>query len=83
MEKGEEIYGVCLREMNEETGIDLNRINILASHQLPTRKYQKQAKSLDSYLVISDTDFSSHHFTSNMVEGKDFAENDKWKWVSI
>ncbi|MEI9917696.1 MAG: NUDIX hydrolase [Bacteroidota bacterium] len=83
MEKGEEIYDVCVRELNEETGIDLNNINILASHQLPTRKYQKQEKSLDSYLIVTDTDFSHHKFTSNLVEGKDFPENDKWKWVTL
>jgi len=83
MEKGEEIYDVCVRELNEETGIDIDKINILASHRLPTRKYQKQEKSLESYLIITDTDFSDHKFISNLVEGKDFPEIDKWKWVTL
>ncbi len=83
MEKGEGIYDVCVRELHEETGIDIAKINILGKHPLPTRKYQKQEKSLDSFLIITDTDFSNHQFTSNLVEGKDFPENDKWKWVTL
>lgn len=83
MEKGETTYDVCVRELNEETGIDINKINVLAKHSLPTRAYQKQAKSLESFLVITDTDLSDHKFTCNLVEGKDFPENDKWKWVTL
>ena len=83
MEKGEDVYDVCVRELYEETGIDINKINILSSHRLPTRKYQKQEKSLDSFLVITDTDFTNHKYTSNLAEGKDFGENDKWKWVTL
>lgn len=82
-EPGEDYYQVCVRELNEETGIDVSKINILSTHQLPSRKYKKQEKSLESYLVITDTDFSNHKFTSNLVEGKDFPENDKWKWVTL
>lgn len=83
MEVGESIYDVCVRELNEETGIDVSAIRVIAKHQLPTRKYLKQKKSLESYLVITGTDFSNHRFTSNLVDGKDFPENDKWKWVSL
>ena len=83
MESGETQYAVCVRELNEETGVDINKINVLSSHQLPTRKYQKQAKSLESFLLITDTDLSHHKFTCNLVEGKDFPENDKWKWISL
>lgn len=83
IEPGEEVYEVWYRELLEETGIDINKVNILSLHRMPTRKYQKQEKSLDSYLVVTDTDFSEHKFTSNLVEGKDFAENDKWKWVTL
>jgi 8-oxo-dGTP pyrophosphatase MutT (NUDIX family) len=83
MEEGEDILPVCLRELEEETGIDVNKINVLEKHPLPSRKYQKQNKSLESYLVITDTDFTSHKYTSNLVEGKDFPEVDKWKWVDL
>jgi 8-oxo-dGTP pyrophosphatase MutT (NUDIX family) len=83
MEEGEEVYDVCVRELEEETGIDVKKINVVALHRLPSRKYQKQQKSLESFLLITDTDFTSHRFTSNLVEGKDFSENDKWKWVTV
>lgn len=82
MEKGEEVYQVCVRELDEETGIDVAKLNVVALHRLPTRKYQKQEKSLESFLLITDTDLSKHKFTCNLVEGKDFPENDKWKWVT-
>lgn len=83
MEKGEEVYSVCVRELDEETGIEVSRINVVALHRLPSRKYQKQEKSLESFLLITDTDFTNHKFTCNLVEGKDFPENDKWKWVTL
>ncbi|HZY78261.1 MAG TPA: NUDIX hydrolase [Cyclobacteriaceae bacterium] len=83
MEKGEDILAVCLRELEEETGIDINSINVLSQHPLPSRKYNKQEKTLESYLVVTDHDFSTHKYTSNLVEGKDFPEIDKWKWVDL
>jgi ADP-ribose pyrophosphatase YjhB (NUDIX family) len=83
MEEGEVVEDVCYRELFEETGIDINNINIISLHRLPARKYQKQEKSLDSFLVVTDSDLSKHKFTSNLVEGKDFAEIDKWKWVTL
>lgn len=83
MEKGEEVYQVCVRELDEETGIDVSKINVVALHRLPSRKYLKQEKSLESFLLITDTDFTKHKFTCNLVEGKDFPENDKWKWVTL
>ncbi len=83
MEGGEDILSVCLRELKEETGIDVNKINVISQHPLPSRKYQKQNKSLESFLLVTDTDFSAHKFTSNLVEGKDFPEIDKWKWIDL
>ena len=83
METGEEVYQVCVRELEEETGISVANINVAALHRLPVRKYQKQEKSLESFLLITDTDLADHKFTCNLVEGKDFSENDKWKWVTL
>lgn len=83
MEPGEDVYGVCIRELKEETGIVIKNVNVLAQHELPSRKYQKQNKSLDSYLIVTDTDFSAHKFTSNLVEGKTFPEIDQWKWIGL
>lgn len=83
MEKGEEVYDVCIRELEEETGIGIDSINVLSKHRLPGRKYQKQEKTLESFLIVTDTDLSDHKYSSNLVEGKDFPENDKWKWVTL
>lgn len=81
MEPNEDNFQVAARELKEETGIGLANINVVSTHNLPSQKYQKQNKALESFLVITDTDLSDHKFTCNLVEGKDFAENDKWKWV--
>lgn len=83
MEKGEDILTVCLRELKEETGVDVRSISVLSQHQLPSRKYQKQEKTLESYLVVTDHDFTNHAYSSNLVDGKDFPEIDKWKWVDL
>ena len=83
METGEDIYDVCIRELGEETGIDIAKINIISKHQLPSRKYQKQEKVLESFLIVTDTDLSKHEYSSNLVDGKDFPEVDKWKWVTL
>lgn len=83
MEKGEDILTVCLRELKEETGIDVKSIKATSTHPLPSRKYQNQNKTLESYLVTTDSDLTSHKYSSNLVEGKDFPEIDKWKWVDL
>jgi len=83
MEEGESNYEVSVRELKEETGIDISKINVVSQHELPPRKYKKQQKRLESFLVITDSDFSNHKYTSNLVIGKDFPENDKWKWVTL
>lgn len=83
MENGEDIYTVCIRELEEETGIHPDSINVLSKHRLPGRKYQKQDKILESFLVVTDTDLSGHKYSSNLVEGKDFPEIDKWRWVTL
>lgn len=83
MENGEDIFEGCARELKEETGIDVAKIHVVSKHRLPARKYQKQEKVLESFLVVTDTDFSSHQYSSNLVEGKDFPEVDKWKWVTL
>ena len=83
MEDGEDVFSVCVRELNEETGIDITTINVLSKHRLPARKYQKQEKTLESFLVVTDSDLSQHQYSSNLVDGKDFPEIDKWKWVTL
>lgn len=83
MEKGEDIRTVCFRELEEETGIDILKINVIAAHQLPSRRYQKQDKTLESFLLVTNTDLTNHKYTSNLVDGKDFPEVDKWKWLDL
>lgn len=74
---------MAVRELKEETGIEHKSLNIVLSHELPTRAYEKQKKELHSFLLVTNTDLSSHQFTCNMVDGRDFYENDKWNWFTL
>lgn len=79
----EELYEAAVRELYEETGIELKQIAILATHSLEARKYQKQNKILESFLILTDTDFSKHTFVCHTLTEKQFPEVDKWKWISL
>jgi 8-oxo-dGTP pyrophosphatase MutT (NUDIX family) len=78
----EDLWQVAVRELREETGIDINTLNVLAIHPLPAIQYRKQNKVLESFLVIIDTDLSSHSFFSN-VSKDSISEVDAWRWISI
>jgi 8-oxo-dGTP pyrophosphatase MutT (NUDIX family) len=83
MEKGEDLFEVAKRELMEETGIDLDKLNVNKVYSLPSVKYQKQNKLLESFLVITDTDIEHHDFHCNAIEGKDSTEIDSWKWIAL
>lgn len=79
----EDCYSAASRELREETGIDLQILNILKVTPLPKRKYLKQNKFLESFLVVSDTDLSSHQFECSTYINNQFPEVDKWKWINV
>ena len=79
----ESLLDTATRELKEETGIELGRLNILQVHQLPTMKYQKQDKVLESFLIVTDTDLSHHPFICRSLTDKMVPEIDDWKWISM
>lgn len=82
-ESEEQDYLVAVRELNEETGIALLTLKVLATIALPEQRYLKQNKLLRSFLIVIEDKLDSHRFVSNLVDGKDFPEVDKWKWFTI
>lgn len=78
---GEEPFAAAARELNEETGVDLNKLTILAIHQLPQVKYEKRDKTLAPFLVITDSSLSEFHFHCTHLTVGGFPEIDKWKLV--
>ncbi|MEJ0056597.1 MAG: NUDIX domain-containing protein [Bacteroidota bacterium] len=81
--EGEDLLKAAGRELFEETGIALEKLRDKKITQLPAVKYKKQNKTLESFLVITGDDFEGHKFRSNLVEDRDFAEIDSWKWVTL
>lgn len=80
--RGEEPYAAALRELKEETGIDINKINVLKISPLPPAKYLKQNKILESFLVITDTDMDNYSFCCHSQINNEFPEIDNWRWVN-
>lgn len=79
----EGIFEAASRELNEETGVSLKKLNILQIYPLPSVKYQKQDKILESFLVITDTDLTNHHFICRSLVNDKIPEVNRWKWVSL
>jgi len=81
-DSSENSFTAASRELNEETGIDISTIHILQKYSLPSVKYQKQNKILESFLVITDSDLDKHTFTCSTIINNEFPEIDKWKWIN-
>ncbi len=82
-ESDEELFDVAKRELLEETGIDLAKIDVKGIYPLPAINYLKQHKILESFLVITDSDLGEHKFTSNAVTKYSYPEIDSWKWIRM
>ncbi|HSH67293.1 MAG TPA: NUDIX hydrolase [Bacteroidia bacterium] len=80
-DEGEDAYSAAIRELFEETGIDIQELNISLKHTLDPVKYQKQNKILESFLLVTDSDLSEQKFICYSLTEKGFPEVDKWKWV--
>jgi 8-oxo-dGTP pyrophosphatase MutT (NUDIX family) len=82
-EEGEELYAAAIRELYEETGIEVKDLHVHAVHVLESQKYQKQNKILESFLVVTTTDLDKHSFVCHSLTEKGYPEVDKWKWVAL
>lgn len=79
---GEDYEVAALRELNEETGIELQTKNPEA-YALPLVKYQKRNKWLAGFLIITLNDFADHTFVCHSWVEKKFPEVDKWEWITL
>ncbi|MDF2436933.1 MAG: hydrolase [Bacteroidota bacterium] len=80
-DEGEESFIAAARELKEETGIDLLKLSILKTEQLPAVKYKKQNKVLESFLVITETSLEKEKLFCDSLTPKGKPEIDKWAWV--
>lgn len=79
----EELYAAAMRELYEETGVELKQLPIVGVHPLESRKYQKQEKILKAFLVLTDADLSNQSFVCHSLTEQQYPEVDKWKWMSL
>lgn len=82
-DEGEDELKAAIREMEEETGLDLNRLDVLAIHPLPQIQYKKQKKLLASFLVITATDLHDTKLVCRSLVNGQFPEINKFMWVDI
>lgn len=80
-EEDESCFDAAVREMTEECGIRLRDLNILLVNTLPERKYEKQKKVLESFLIVTDTPMENFKFHCNTMINNEYPEVDKWKWI--
>jgi 8-oxo-dGTP pyrophosphatase MutT (NUDIX family) len=79
-ESNETAWDAAIRELQEETGIELGQLNVRAAYPLPSAKYVKQNKLLESFLVIIDDPEINVRVENR--KGK-ISEVDSWKWISL
>jgi|GEM_PF-1951328 len=77
----EDAYDAAIRELKEETGIDVSELNILQTASLPPVRYKKQNKVLESFLLITDTPLQDHQFVCHSLTKGGIPEIDRWAWV--
>jgi 8-oxo-dGTP pyrophosphatase MutT (NUDIX family) len=73
----------ALRELQEETGINAGDIDDKELFPLTPVPYQKQKKTLVSFLLTTGQTFEGHSYKSNLIEELGYHEIDKWKWVDL
>ena len=82
-EGNEDTMEVAKRELAEETGLKFENIHVSEIFRLPPVRYKKQNKTLESLLILTDSDFEGFEYKSNMTSKQGVAEVDSWKWVSL
>ena len=83
IDPGEDKYSCAIRELKEETGIDIDGLHILEIHALPAMFYAKQNRVLESFLLITDTDLAEHVFRCGSIVENKYPEIDSWKWIHL
>jgi 8-oxo-dGTP pyrophosphatase MutT (NUDIX family) len=80
---GEESFAAALRELYEETGIDLRHKKVKPQLTFQPVKYHTRNKWLESFLVVSEQDWNDHKFICHTWVEDRFPEIDKWEWISL
>lgn len=82
-DEGEDELRAAVRELEEETGVSLEKLDITAVYPLPQVRYKKQKKILASFLVVTTTDLQDTKLVCRSLVNGRFPEIDKFMWVDL
>ena len=89
LEEGETTWEAAIRELKEETNIDINKINIIKNIPLDAQKYTNKRKTLHPFLIITDSvidikKLKCTTYVMDKVTGEEkYPENDKFYMLNI
>lgn len=72
----------AVRELKEETGIDLSNHKVVLFQSFEEVKYQKQNKWLHSFLAAVDQDITGLPLRCSTITAKGYPEVDKYLWAN-
>jgi predicted NUDIX family NTP pyrophosphohydrolase len=79
----EEYFVAATRELKEETGIEIAKLNIIMKEVLPPVKYKKQNKILYSFFLATDSPVMDLTLTCTSMVKENIPEIDKWAWIDL
>jgi len=82
-DEDEEFFKAATRELKEETGIEISKLNIILNEVLPPVKYKKQNKILHSFLLVTDSPVMDLHLSCSSMVKENIPEIDKWAWIDV
>ena len=80
-DEGESSEETAFRELCEETGLSREILQVRDVFPLPARKYQKQNKLLESFLVPIKADLHAFTLKCSTLVNNSYPEIDKYRWV--
>ncbi|MCE3278531.1 MAG: hypothetical protein K0S44_722 [Bacteroidetes bacterium] len=81
-DEGEEEQDAAIRELEEETGIKKNELDLNSVIKLEPVKYKKQNKFLQPFFILTATSLEDKEFTCSTMVKEGVPEIDKWAWVN-
>lgn len=80
-DEGEEDLDAAIRELEEETGISVNELDLNSVVTLTPVKYTKQNKILQPFFIMAKKNLTAKTLKcTSMIKGN-IPEIDKWAWV--
>jgi putative (di)nucleoside polyphosphate hydrolase len=80
-DEGEDELDAAIRELQEETGIQKNELDLNSLVRLEPVKYKKQNKFLQPFFVLTAFSLMNKKLVCSTMVRENVPEIDKWAWV--